>query len=513
MLQGSTIVAGHKGDLRTIKKLGFIDGYGGHQFIQKDMLAVTSGYFFSQEPEKGPELLRKMKDKGVAGITVKARYFDPRKLHLLVEEADELQFPIIQLADDQMQFYTLFEYFNRHIYIRKNKYFLRNDDAAAILNNSLHVGGPSALLKQLYEWTDCAAAMLMQSTCYSHPQKMEWRKFLSELDQSKIVRSAEASWLKMTDRDKSPLGIEFSYGNDEKGEIWIEKCSEQSDGNDLALLEAARAACEIGSARLIDLEHNELLLKAAFIEELVSGRLTSMNEAMLLTRQLNWRIPKKLQILLIGSPNAELSMQTVENSLLDMFKVQTQDIIACLIDSHVVVLIPEWVVERESLLKLIEDHLRANFPETKFLFGVGRSVDFRQAADSYRQARLALRVKPILTRSKRPLHFDDTGLYRLCLDAKDTSEITMLCREIIRPLLEADKESEMSLIRTLRVFFQAGSNYSRTGETLFIHPNTVRYRLNAAEKLSGLNLDNYDDSLCLQLALQLMPILFSDSGT
>ena len=74
-------------------------------------------------------------------------------------------------------------------------------------------------------------------------------------------------------------------------------------------------------------------------------------------------------------------------------------------------------------------------------------------------------------------------------------------RALVEPLEEHDRERGSDLVRTLRVYFLAGANASEAADRLFLHRNSMLYRLTRVEKLTGLNLKDPRARLALQLGL------------
>ncbi len=77
-------------------------------------------------------------------------------------------------------------------------------------------------------------------------------------------------------------------------------------------------------------------------------------------------------------------------------------------------------------------------------------------------------------------------------------------RELVRPLSEYDGERRADLLRTLRVYFLSGANASETADRLFLHRNSLLYRLERIQALTGLNLKEPEARLALQLGLLAM---------
>jgi DNA-binding PucR family transcriptional regulator len=74
-------------------------------------------------------------------------------------------------------------------------------------------------------------------------------------------------------------------------------------------------------------------------------------------------------------------------------------------------------------------------------------------------------------------------------------------RALVVPLVEHDRERRSDLVKTLKVYFDTGANASEAADRLFLHRNSMLYRLSRVEKLTGLNLKDPRARLALQLGL------------
>ena len=74
-------------------------------------------------------------------------------------------------------------------------------------------------------------------------------------------------------------------------------------------------------------------------------------------------------------------------------------------------------------------------------------------------------------------------------------------RELIRPVVAYDREHGSDLIRTLRTFFAANANASEAADRLYLHRNSLPYRLARIQDLTGLDLKDHRARLALQLGL------------
>ncbi len=72
---------------------------------------------------------------------------------------------------------------------------------------------------------------------------------------------------------------------------------------------------------------------------------------------------------------------------------------------------------------------------------------------------------------------------------------------LVEPLREYDRKRRGDLVRTLRVYFDSGSNASEAADRLFLHRNSMLYRLARIEELIGLDLKDPRARLALELGL------------
>jgi purine catabolism regulator len=157
----------------------------------------------------------------------------------------------------------------------------------------------------------------------------------------------------------------------------------------------------------------------------------------------------------------------------------------------------------------LADAIRAaaadEYPEHVLYGGVGRPAsELTSWKDSYRQASQALSMAERLNEHV-PLYFGDLSVYRLLLQLEGDPELEAFCHETLGPLLSYEGGGD--LIETLEAFFDRLGNLSQTAEKLFIHRNSLLYRMERIAQLTGLDLNNPDTRLAVHLALKASKML------
>ena len=163
-----------------------------------------------------------------------------------------------------------------------------------------------------------------------------------------------------------------------------------------------------------------------------------------------------------------------------------------------------------SLAQAVLDQDTREFPDIPARCGVGTaSPDLSAWRNSFRQAGQALEMARRLG-ERKPLYFPDLSVYRLLLQIEHNPELIAFQEETIGPLLAY--EGGLELLHTLEAYFRHNGNLSQTSEALFIHRNTLIYRMERIAGITGLELDKPETRLALQLALHIYRMRGSGSN-
>jgi len=145
------------------------------------------------------------------------------------------------------------------------------------------------------------------------------------------------------------------------------------------------------------------------------------------------------------------------------------------------------------------------YPDAVILCGVGSPAkELGQWRISFRQAGQALEMARRLG-ERSPLYFADLSVYRLLLQLEHSPELVAFQEETLGRLLAHESSDE--LISTLEAYFAHNGNLSQAAEALYIHRNTLVYRLERIASITDLDLDNPETRLALQLALHIQRMM------
>lgn len=142
--------------------------------------------------------------------------------------------------------------------------------------------------------------------------------------------------------------------------------------------------------------------------------------------------------------------------------------------------------------------------------GISRPVyGLSYLRDCYREAKDALSIAHELGDREQTTFYGDLKLFQFLLSLKDRNleQMKRFYLETLSPLVEHDERKQGDLIRTLNGFFEANGNLAKAATDLDVHRNTLVYRLERISELTGLDLDDADNRLILNLALKVQRVL------
>ncbi len=136
--------------------------------------------------------------------------------------------------------------------------------------------------------------------------------------------------------------------------------------------------------------------------------------------------------------------------------------------------------------------------------GLGRrATGPRAIVRSYAEAEQAARIGRQFLGGHQTIAFDNLGVYRIISRVEDREALGSFRREYLGPLEDYDAKHSAELVETLEGFFHCNGNHARAAEMLHLHRNTLLYRLERIEALTGRDLSDAETRLSMQLALKI----------
>ena len=158
--------------------------------------------------------------------------------------------------------------------------------------------------------------------------------------------------------------------------------------------------------------------------------------------------------------------------------------------------------ELEKMAKELMEILRAESEDDKIHIAYGTVVnDIKEVSKSYKEAKLALDVGKIFFDEKDIVAYSTLGIGRLIYQLP-----IPLCKMFIKEIFEGKSPDEFDeeTLTTINKFFENSLNVSETSRQLYIHRNTLVYRLDKLQKSTGLDLRVFEDAITFKIALMVV---------
>ena len=164
------------------------------------------------------------------------------------------------------------------------------------------------------------------------------------------------------------------------------------------------------------------------------------------------------------------------------------------------------VEELERMAANMEESLRSEL-SIKTVIGIGTvSEHLRGLADSYKEAQTAIDVGKVFDTEKSIINYEKLGIGRLIYQLPTT-----LCEIFLSEVFKKNSidSLDQETLFTINKFFENNLNVSETSRKLFVHRNTLVYRLEKIKKLTGLDLRQFDHAIVFKVALMVRKYLSS----
>ena len=281
-----------------------------------------------------------------------------------------------------------------------------------------------------------------------------------------------------------------------------------SEGED----ELARTVCVMASIAIneagVYFEENHD--KRAFIKNIISENILP-GDIYMRAKELRFTTDVPRGVLVIRH-SAAIDLAALE-LLQDAFPDKQHDFVVSVNDTDVAVIkeMPPSADLKylQKLAETVEQKLDSEFA-LKTVIGIGTpSRHLRELADRYKEALISIDVGRVFDSNKTIISYESLGIGRLIYQLPTTLCEIFLSEVFKRNPIEAlDHET----LFTIDKFFENSLNVSETSRKLFVHRNTLVYRLEKIKKITGLDLREFDHAIIFKVALMVKKYLVSQES-
>ncbi|MGE5707023.1 MAG: PucR family transcriptional regulator, partial [Bacteroidota bacterium] len=162
----------------------------------------------------------------------------------------------------------------------------------------------------------------------------------------------------------------------------------------------------------------------------------------------------------------------------------------------------------KHLCETIRQKIATTLPDQTVSIGIGQLYhDLLSIPKSFREAQHAVKIGRALNGINTVNCFSELGIYRMLLQFAQSQNPNEFFCEALDRLLEYDQQADKELVKTNTAILECNGNLTETSEKLFIHRNTLKYRLERIRDITQIDLDDSENRLMLHLGLKMHRII------
>ena len=273
--------------------------------------------------------------------------------------------------------------------------------------------------------------------------------------------------------------------------------------------QTAKTVCAIAAVAFNEAKSNyeEKHNKAAFVKNIISDNILP-GDVYVRAKELHFVTDEPRVVLLARQvENADVTAVEVVHR---MFPDRQKDFVLNINETDVVVVkaLPSANCAEEIMrtARSIEEILQKELG-VRCVIGVSTTArHLRELADRYKEAQVAIDVGRVFESGKTIIRYESLGLGRIIYQLP-TTLCEMFLNEVFKknPIETLDEDT----LETINKFFENNLNVSETSRKLYVHRNTLVYRLEKIKKLTGLDLREFDHAIVFKVAMMVKMYLDS----
>lgn len=533
-MEKSKLIAGFKGSRNTVSRVNIMADPDILNWVDAGELLLTTAYSFKKEDvETQKNLIRQCAKKGLAGIGIKIYPYLESISQEVIDLADLLNFPIIDLyyatPFSDIMTPVFMEIFNKQASLLQRLEKVHEQ----LMNVVLSGGKVKDMGKVIYENLQNPILIRLEFTNEIIMElgdiEKETRVFLLD-NFSRFYESSKAKKLKGRKFTETVENIQSKYvrrmvmpivvKNNVYGHIFSWALKTPLGGFDLSVLETASTTIALEILKQISVRDVENRYRAEFLEDLLSLDKNRKEKALERAEVFKLGLEEEYIVMVIQLENHKTM---VTDEMLKTIALLNSDIEALLNEFNLKAFTANKTDSINVLLSIssnssfntslkefcecLKKNLDQRLKQKQYKIGIGRSCHgLREVYKSYIDAIKAIENGELIG-EKNMTYFEKMGIYKILCQDSLKEELERFYEATILPLVEYDSKRSAELVKTLDMYFQSKGNLKKLSEDLFTHYNTTLYRIQRIQEITGMNLEDHKDRLNLEIAIKIKKLL------
>lgn len=512
-LEGYKILAGAAGLNKRCKHMTILETPSGINWLEGGEFLVTAGYAFLHNDEFKKNMMIDANKKGVAAIAIKEnRYFGEISSEL-IEQANKYEIPLILIPYGVVYTRTISSFYNMLFY-RKNEYILKlndiyeklldlsfeNKDIDGIVYSLSNLSNANVFLfdKQL----NIISSNIINEDSYNKLSEFEpfnkgGTHILKDIRRYLVNYEINGSFISIYPivRDENKIAYLYIVNDAE-----LDKLTQISIEYGISIISmklerdsATRFAQTRFNKTLVEIMLNNKELPDEFYQNVerdlgwdYEGYVVGLCIRIHSMKDQNFEESKHDIYNILDSliPNSNYLSTDKKSDVFVFIKIDSEDYL-------------------ENIINNLHNYLKDYEERFKISLGVANPYSgIKNIEKLYNEAYLA-----VLFSNQDIIFFNTLDTIKLLYPLKEDKEIQNYYGRTIKKLERYDEEHGTNLVETLEIYLKYNFKKTIVSNKLFIHVETLRYRLNRIEEITGYSLDNSEGLFALQMGIKLKRLI------
>ncbi len=528
IMKDSKLLAGSGGLGNLITKVNVMEVPDILNWVEEGELLLTTAYSMKDNLDGFKDLIIHFSQKGLAGMGFKTKRYINEIPESIINVANELEFPLIDISYD-LSFSTIItrvltEIVNNQTSILTRIGCMHNELIDIMLGN----GGLKEIAKALYDSLE-GKSLAIHDYVFGNNIimcKEEYRTFIENIIEieSNNLKSIAKDFEDKISRTKSidyfgemqieRVNIPIKTNDKNYGCIYIWQDERVLNPVEFTVIEAATPIVALDIYKKILSYEIDSRYRIEFIEDLLSNDDKKYKKALEMASYFKFDDSIKYSVGIISLNN----LYQMEQRIISIVKKINENIYPKIIignkSNKIIILYGVEKVKNDSYVKedikvFCDEILRyAKIENIKNIaIGIGSIIpDPRELYRSYNEANRTLEYLNNY-KHKKVAFFDDLGIFRILSSEEIMPDLKKIYIDLLSNLLKYDTEKGTEFIETLSSYFKHSGNLKKVSEEMFTHYNTIIYRIQRIKEITGIDFEDYDEMLNLQIALKIHELL------
>ncbi|MEC1717300.1 PucR family transcriptional regulator [Schinkia azotoformans] len=550
-INGIKIVAGEKGLKNEISIVNIMENPDAFDWLLPNELLLSTGYIFKDSEELQNRIIKELAEVGCAGLVIKTkRYFDKIPQNM-IERANKYDLPLLELPYE----YTLsriisiinekasggYDLLNRKTLDVHNLFFRITLEGGGIekISSMLAstINNPIILLDRdwnLLHYTEHPENKIPLEYCLDLIKNRQVfnKDFVESIPEkiSRIKKSIKRIYQVENMEIKCRI-LPVAVSTEIYGYIVVWQTVRELTEFDYIILEQASTIMALERIKAKEIEEVKLKIRQDFFDDLLSGKITS-NELLQSLCDLHGLNPNYMYYCIVvnAEPNkldenedviiGKYKMESIVKKCVELvydISYRANGEITCFHrNNRIIILVgqnsekpPISISDSKLYAKKLHELFTKKITETTFLIGIGQQYKkINSLYKSFSEANEVIRLMQQINEKNEISHFEDYSVYYFIDSNIKVSALEEFFEKSLGKLFEHDKLHGTGYIATLENYFINNQNVSETAKAMFLHRNTLIYRIEKIKEILNTDLKHSEEMLRIQIALKIFRILY-----